>query len=177
MVRTVGEARAQDTNNLHYKIPNYIPLEYQMKSVTLPITRGEKSGCGFSHPATTKLLCPLRYLDRLQADPMYVCAYIYLNQKFLTPSLTSLFKNEVENGMLKLCASDKRNWPSFLYPWNMPYNELELDKGLFWGHVFIWVCSLALAYIFSFPGDIFKSLHTIFTGKSSAFTGYWSALK
>ena len=34
--------------------------------------QGEKSGCGFSHLVTTKLLCPLRYLDHLQADPMYV---------------------------------------------------------------------------------------------------------
>lgn len=106
-----------------------------------------------------------------------VCAYIYLNRKFLTPSLTSLFKNEVENGTLKLRASDERNWPSFLYPENTRYNELELDKGLFRGHVFIRVCSSALARIFSFPGDIFKSLRAIFTGKSSAFTGYRSASK
>ena len=106
-----------------------------------------------------------------------VCAYIYLNQKFLTPSLTSLFKNEVENRMLKLRASDERNWPLFLYPKNTPYNELELDKGLFRGHVFIRVCSLALAHIFSFPGNVFKSLCAIFTRKSSTFTGYWSALK
>lgn len=72
MVRAAGEARAQDTNNLRYEIPNYIPLEYQTESVMPPITGGEKSGRGFSHPATTKLLCPLRYLDRLQADRMYV---------------------------------------------------------------------------------------------------------
>jgi hypothetical protein len=35
-----------------------------------PITGGEKSGRGFSHPVIAKLLCPLRYHDRFQDDPM-----------------------------------------------------------------------------------------------------------
>ena len=70
LVRAMGEARAQDTNMLRYEIPKYIPLNYKTDSVMPPITGGEKSGRGFSHPATGKLLCPLRYLDRFQADPM-----------------------------------------------------------------------------------------------------------
>jgi hypothetical protein len=62
---------------------------------------------------------------------------IYLNGKFLTHVINSLFKNEVENATIKLRASDERNWPSFLYPEGTVYNELELDKGLFRGHVFL----------------------------------------
>ncbi|KAF8811333.1 hypothetical protein BYT27DRAFT_7062186, partial [Phlegmacium glaucopus] len=54
---------------------------------------------------------------------------------------------------------DERNWPSFLYPEGTIYDESELDKGLFCGHVFL------------------QGLRTIFTGKSSAFTGYRSASK
>ena len=98
MVRTVGEARAQDTNNLHYEIPNYIPLEYQTESVTPPIARGEKSGHGFSHPATAKLLCPLRYLDHLQADPMYV--HISISTRNFSPHLllaSSKMKSKMEH--------------------------------------------------------------------------------
>ena len=70
LVRAMAEARAQDTNLLRYEIPKYIPLNYKTDSVLPPITGGEKSGRGFSHPATGKLLCPLRYLDRFQANPM-----------------------------------------------------------------------------------------------------------
>jgi hypothetical protein len=69
LVRAMGDARAQDTNILRYEIPRYIPLNYKTESVMPPITGGEKSGRGFSHPATGRLLCPLRYLDRFQADP------------------------------------------------------------------------------------------------------------
>ena len=57
----MAEARAQDTNLLRYEIPKYIPLNYKTDSVMPPITGGEKSGRGFSHPATGKLLCPLCY--------------------------------------------------------------------------------------------------------------------
>jgi hypothetical protein len=70
--------------------------------------------------------------------------------------LTSLFKNEVENGKIKLRASDERNWPSFLYPKDMPYNELELDNGLFCGHVFLHVCSSFLALYSLTSGNVFK---------------------
>jgi uncharacterized protein DUF6698 len=66
----MGDARAQDTNIIRYEIPKYIPLNYKTDPLVPPITRGEKSGRGFSHPAIAKLLCPLRYLDRFQADPM-----------------------------------------------------------------------------------------------------------
>jgi len=66
----MGEARSHDTNVVRYEIPKYIPLNYKKESVMPPITGGEKSGRGFSHLATGKLLCPLRYLDRFQADPM-----------------------------------------------------------------------------------------------------------
>ena len=70
LVRAMGEARATDTNVLRYEIPKYIPLNYKTESVMPPITGGEKSGRGFSHPATGKLLCPLRYLNHFQVDPM-----------------------------------------------------------------------------------------------------------
>jgi len=59
--------------------------------------------------------------------------------------INSLFKNQVENAAIKLHAIDKRNWPSFLYPEGTTYDESELDKGLFRGHVFLRVClSLSL---------------------------------
>ena len=70
LVRAMGEARAQDTNILRYEVPKFIPLNYKTDSVMPPITGGEKSGRGFSHPATGRLLCPLRYLDRFDFDPM-----------------------------------------------------------------------------------------------------------
>lgn len=70
LVHAMGDARAQDTNLIRYEIPKYIPLNYKVESVMPPITGGEKSGRGFSHPVIAKLLCPLRYLDRLQDDPM-----------------------------------------------------------------------------------------------------------
>ena len=70
LVRAMGEARAQDTNILRYEVPKFIPLNYKTDSVMPPITGGEKSGQGFSHPATGRLLCPLRYLDRFDFDPM-----------------------------------------------------------------------------------------------------------
>ena len=46
----MGEARAQDTNILHYKIPKFIPLDYKTDVVMPPTTGGDKSGQGFSHP-------------------------------------------------------------------------------------------------------------------------------
>jgi hypothetical protein len=70
LVCAMGEARAQDTNILCYKIPKFIPLNYKTDSVMPPITGGEKSGRGFSHPATGKFLCPLRYFNHFQNDPM-----------------------------------------------------------------------------------------------------------
>ena len=115
MVRAAGEARAQDTNNLRYEIPNYIPLEYQMESVTPPIARGEKSGRGFSHPATAKLLCPLRYLDRLQADPMYV--HISISTGNLSPHLllaSSKMKSKTERS--NFAQVTKETGPHFSIP-------------------------------------------------------------
>ena len=54
--------------------------------------------------------------------------------------MNSLFKNQVENGSIKLRANNERNWPSFLYPEGTVYDDLELEKGLFRGHVFLRVC-------------------------------------
>lgn len=65
----MGDARAQDTNLIRYEVPKYIPLDYKTASVMPPITGGEKSTRGFSHPVIAKLLCPLRYHGRFQADP------------------------------------------------------------------------------------------------------------
>ena len=47
------------------------------------------------------------------------------------------FKNQVENGTIKLRANHEKNWPSFLYPEGTVYDELGLEKGLFHGHVFL----------------------------------------
>ena len=67
----------------------------------------------------------------------YVSAYIPIFRLFFPHPTDSLFKNQVENASIKLRASDERNWPSFLYPEGTAYDELELDKGLFRGHVFL----------------------------------------
>jgi hypothetical protein len=96
---------------------------------------------------------------------------------FFSHLTNSLFKNEVENASIKLRAHDERNWPSFLYPEGTAYNELELDKGLFHGHVFLRVRFPFYFYILSSPCNIFQGLHAIFTGKSSAFTGHRAASK
>ena len=88
---------------------------------------------------------PLEVSQSFPGRP-YVSAYIPIFGLFFPfPHPTdSLFKNQVENASIKLRAGDERNWPSFLYPEGTEYDELELEKGLFRGHVFLRVCSLFL---------------------------------
>ena len=94
---------------------------------------------------------------------------------FSHPTSNKLFKNEVENVLIKLRANDKRNWPSFLSPEGTAYDELELDKGLFHGHIFLHVRPPFHFYILSSSSDVFQGLHAIFMGKSLVFTGHQSA--
>jgi len=96
---------------------------------------------------------------------------------FFSHPTNSLFKNQVENAAIKLRANDERNWPSFLYPEGTMYDELELDKGLFRGHVFLRVRLLFCYFIFSSSCGVFQGLRALFTGKSLAFTGHRSASK
>jgi hypothetical protein len=62
----------------------------------------------------------------------------------------------MENGTIKLRANNEKNWPSFLYPEDTVYNELELDKGLFRGHVFLRVSSPFLKNIISSSSNFFR---------------------
>jgi hypothetical protein len=77
-----------------------------------------------------------------------VSAYILPSKMNFSYFANSLFKNQVENATIKLRASDERNWPSFLYPEGTTYDESELDKGLFRGHVLLRVRSTIFYKVF-----------------------------
>ena len=89
----------------------------------------------------------------------YVSAFSNIScQHFFSHTTNSLFKNQVENGSIKLRANHEKNWPSFLYPEGTVYDELELEKGLFHGHVFLRV---SLCFFVFFKKFL---LHVIFSG-------------
>jgi hypothetical protein len=69
MAEAFGNARAQDTNSVHYDVPTFVPLDPLVDVVQPPITN-HKSARGFNHLVVGKLLCPLRLLPEYEADPV-----------------------------------------------------------------------------------------------------------
>lgn len=62
-----------------------------------------------------------------------------------------------------LRAQDETNWPSFLYPDGMVFDPENLNRGLFHGHVFIWVRTDQKS---SFSAHFFPSLCARFIQKN-----------
>jgi hypothetical protein len=81
---------------------------------------------------------------------MILCERIYIPTAipFYSHLTNSFFKNQVKNGSIKLRANNEKNWPSFLYLEGTVYDELELEKGLFRGHVFLRVRSPIFLILF-----------------------------
>ena len=173
----MGEARAQDTNLLRYEIPKYIPLNYKTDSVTPPITGGEKSGRGFSHPATGKLLCPLRYLDRFQADPMWAHKVISPASFFFSHNRQPLQESSWKWLNQTSC---KPREELAIFPLSRRYSVWRIRVG---ERPFSWSCFSTCKFAFFLKKKYFffkwyfQGLRALFTGKSSAFTGHRAASK
>lgn len=75
-----------------------------------------------------KVLCEYALISRFLVDLLYFC---------------SLFRSKVLNGTIKIRA---RDFPSFLYPADAKFDGENIDVGLFRGHYFIRVGSLALSF-------------------------------
>jgi hypothetical protein len=105
--------------------------------ITPPIIGSRKDNRGWNHNATAAALCPLRYREEFDANPLYVCA-----NKFISAHLTilhSAFRQKVESGQIVIRAKDL---PSFLYPQGSVYNRDGVANGLFRGHIFLRVCTI-----------------------------------
>jgi hypothetical protein len=105
--------------------------------ITPPIIGSRKDTRGWNHNATAAALCPLKYREEFNANPLYVCANIFISARLMI--IHSEFRQKVESGQIVIRAKDL---PSFLYPHGTVYNRDGIATGLFRGHILIRVCTI-----------------------------------
>jgi hypothetical protein len=67
----VDSSQQDDTGSIRYAALGYIPFNTEEHLLDLPITKvNAKSSCGFNHPATACLLCPIKRLHEFDVNPM-----------------------------------------------------------------------------------------------------------
>lgn len=88
--------------------------------------KSKKSGRGFAHPLTSRLLCPHRYLTVFDADSArYVETVISVDRTGV--NFASRTVAQFEEGLLVV---DANKLPTFLYDFNREYNEANILDGL-----------------------------------------------
>lgn len=92
---------------------------------------------------------------------------MFISFDFFT-SLASKFRDQVQNGSIKIGANE---YPSFLYPVDTVYDPTNDEEGLFRGHIFIRVSISHSLSIYACQYSL-QTLRAIYTGKGSALDGY-----
>jgi hypothetical protein len=65
-----SDARSEDSARLKKAGLDYLARDPNKDVISPPLTKNDpKSNRGFNHPATARLLCPIKYLVRFQQDP------------------------------------------------------------------------------------------------------------
>jgi hypothetical protein len=119
-------ARQEDTGGIRYSALAFIPRDPETIALNPPITKQSTwSSRGFNHPATARLLCPIKRLVDFEDNPRY--EHCNLMSKAHKSFSHRDFMTKVNGGQTRTIKASA--WPSFMYDMDQ-LEEGCVDKGL-----------------------------------------------